>query len=242
MSRDVEYLIVDIETVVDALLVYGVKYFGEPPCDPVARYEEELRAAGKDPFIPPTYHVPAVIGVAKVLGDLSMTDLVALDGPPADLTSKFWRAVQLWEPTLVTFNGRGFDLPVLACNALRHGVACPPYFLKADYTHRYSGRHLDLMDWFTNHGAWRLAGGLELCSRLCGGPGKSGGGASVAEMYNTGRLAELKAYCLRDVVETYRLLLRSKVLQGALSREREAQLMATAEEKLCRENQSSSHP
>ena len=116
---DTAYFVFDIESVADGALVSRLKYPGEnlAPAEAIAKYREELlKENGKD-FIPYTYQLPVSLVIAKVARDFSLLDLVALDekeARPHEIVKNFWQGWQKYSrPTLVTFNGRGFDLPLL---------------------------------------------------------------------------------------------------------------------------------
>ena len=92
-------------------------------------------------------------------------------------------------PQLVSWNGGGFDLPVLNYRALIHGVTAARYWDWGDddrefkfnsYLGRYHTRHLDLMDVLAMYQP-RASAGLDAIARLCGFPGKLGmDGSEVA--------------------------------------------------------------
>jgi predicted PolB exonuclease-like 3'-5' exonuclease len=128
--------------------------------------------------------------------------------------------VEKYRPELVTYNGRSFDLPVLALRALRHGVTMGWYY-SGRLRHRFSeDGHLDLCDMLSDHGAARSVS-LDAMARLIGLPGKIGvDGSQVEGMFRAGQLELIKNYCLTDVAQTALLFLRFRLLQGALDQER----------------------
>ena len=239
MPNSVKYLVFDIESRADAELVARIRYPEEnlAPEEAVRRYRAELMEKFETDFIPYTFQVPTSIAVAKVGGDFRLADLVVLDEPefrPHVMTEYFWRG---WEkygrPTLVTFNGRGFDVPLLELSAFRFGIAVPHWFALGQKAYenprnRYnSSAHLDLCDLLTNFGATRFNGGLNLAANLLGKPGKMGvQGAMVQDMYESGRLAEINDYCRCDVLDTYFVFLRTQVVVGNLNLESEQSLIA----------------
>jgi predicted PolB exonuclease-like 3'-5' exonuclease len=123
-------------------------------------------------------------------------------------------------PLLVTYNGRGFDLPVLTLRCLRHGVPLG-FTYDGAFRHRYVDvGHLDLHDHLSDHGAARGLS-LDTMARVIGLPGKVGvDGSQVEGLYLAGQLEAIKNYCLSDVAQTAFLLLRFRLLQGLLSPER----------------------
>ncbi len=123
-------------------------------------------------------------------------------------------------PTMVTYNGRTFDLPVLALRSLCLGVPMRWYYRDHNTRYRYSDQgHLDLCDWLADHGATRSSS-LDAIARLIGLPGKIGvDGSQVEGLYAAGQLADIQRYCLADVAQTALLFLRFRMLQGHLSPE-----------------------
>ena len=160
----------------------------------------------------------------------------ALDEPafrPHVITEHFWRGWNCYDrPTLVTFNGRTFDLPLMELAAFRFGLSLPDWFdfrAKAydQRRNRYNTRaHLDLHDILTNFGATRFHGGLNLAAHLLGKPGKMDvQGEMVQDLYHDGKVAQINDYCRCDVLDTYFVFLRVSMLLGELTLEREQELI-----------------
>jgi len=233
----VHYFIFDIESVADPELVAKVHYAGEEiePQAAVRRYRDELMAANGSDFIPYTFQVPVSVAVAKVGGDYQLIDLIVLDEPqfrPHEICSLFWRGWKHYKPTLVSFNGRGFDLPLMELTAFRYGISIPGWFSLDQKTfeqprHRYNIRsHFDLYDVLTNFGTTRFSGGLNLAANLLGKPGKMDvQGNMVQDMYDAGEVARINDYCRCDVLDTYFVFLRTMVLLDKLSLRREQELV-----------------
>ncbi len=237
-NANVVYLIFDIETVVDGEIVSKVRYPGEGLSPHAARErfaKERMKSRGND-FIPHSYHIPVSIVVAKVAEDFSILDIVALDESecrPHVLTKDFWQGWKAYAcPAFVTFNGRGFDLPVMEAAAYRYGVSIAKWLLPHGPLHgqpryRYnSGAHIDLYEMLTNFGAAPFHGGLNIAASLLGKPGKMDvSGSDVQSMYDEGKLSEINAYCRCDVLDTYFVFLRSRVLTGKITLEQENALV-----------------
>jgi hypothetical protein len=239
----VAYLVFDVEAVADGDLVSRIRYPAEslPAADAIARYRHELtaeRGEGKD-FIPYTFMLPIAVAVAKVDARYRLQDLSVLDSPqyrPHQITRGFWQGwAHYGRPTLVTFNGRGYDLPVLELAAFRYGYALGSWFNLDDKSfeqlrNRFNlDAHIDLMDLLTNFGASRMTGGLNLLANLIGKPGKTEvDGSQIQDMYNAGRIAEINDYCRCDVLDTYFVFLRSRVLLGKLKLDEEQAIVAEA--------------
>jgi len=235
----IRYLVFDIESVADGALVSELRYPGEQldPDAAIARYREELMEKYESDFIPYTFQIPVSIAIAKITNDYRLSDLVVLDAPefrPHVITKHFWRG---WEgyrhPTLVSFNGRTFDLPLLELAAFRYGISIPNWIAEGAKSYesprnRYNASsHLDLQDMLTNFGAARFSGGLNLAASVLGKPGKmSVRGDMVQDMFDAGQLAEINDYCRCDVLDTYFVFLRSRVLAGKLTLEGEQEIVA----------------
>ncbi len=227
---EISYFVFDIESVADGRLIAQIKYPDEElsPEQAVAKYSAERLEKYGSEFIPYTYHVPVSVIVGKIASDFRLIDLVALDEPlfrPHIITEHFWRGwLSYGMPTLVTFNGRSFDLPVLEMAAFRYGISVPKWFNLFDKSwdqnrNRYNlDAHLDLHDVLTNFGATRFAGGLHLVANILGKPGKMEiAGHMVQELYEAGEVKRINDYCRCDVLDTYFVFLRTAVLMGKLS-------------------------
>ncbi len=226
------FVVMDTESVPDGRLLGLVKYAGEnlTPEEAVARAQAEARERSRDgsDFLPVSFQYPVAACVARVGPEFTLQSLTCLDSPhfrPREIVELFWRGLARYSKAkLVTFNGRGFDLPLLELAAFRYGCCGCDYFQKS--RNRFYG-HLDLFDWLTNYGASRLGGGLNLLSKLLGKPGKMEvAGDQVYSMYRAGKLQEINEYCAFDTLDTYFVFLRTRVLTGDLTLEQEQALVA----------------
>jgi 3'-5' exonuclease len=240
------YLIFDIETIPDGQLIAETKYPGLnlTAHEAVIRAQDDARStssSGSD-FLPLTYHLPVAICVLKVGVDFRLQSLVCLDAPlfrPQEIVSAFWKGVLHYKAKLVSFNGRTFDIPVLELAAFRYGIPIPWHFKgeggfkgskEKGPRNRYSELHLDLFEFFSNYNAHRMAGGLNLLAKLIGIPGKfEMSGANVYSMIQTGNYAAVNEYCSFDVLDTYFVFLRTKVLTGELTLFQEGHLRQDAQ-------------
>ncbi len=219
-------LTLDLETVPDEALVSAVD--GEPsrPYPEQLRRllaERRARSGGRSDFLPLPYHRPvAACGVEAVEeeGVLRVSDVFSWTDRHRGETEAAFLA-RLWERladrTLVTFHGRGFDLPVLELRSMKLGVTAPAWFRTA--RPERSPEHLDLFELLTNHGTTPSAP-LDLYAKMVGLPGKEEvGGADVQRLYAQGALDRIAAYCMTDVVQTWLLFLRWSLVSGSLSPE-----------------------
>jgi predicted PolB exonuclease-like 3'-5' exonuclease len=231
------FLIVDTESVPDGRLLAAVKYAGETltPEEAIERARAEQREAswnGSD-FIPVSFQIPVGVCVLRVGTDFGLQALTCLDAPhfrPREIVKKFWLGISCYKAKLVTFNGRAFDMPLLELAAFRYGYAARDYCQNS--RNRFNGP-IDLMDWMTNFGAYRLTGGLDLLAKMIGKPGKMEvSGDQVYQMYLEGKLQEVNDYCLCDTLDTYFVFLRTRIFTGDIGPDQEAELVAKAKDLL----------
>lgn len=194
------FLVLDIETVLDAEL-------------PIAESSEAERLPA------PPHHKIVVIGALLFDAGYAVQRVGVLGegkDEPAMLVD-FAKFLEERKPDLVSFNGRGFDLPVIAARCLRHGVPLRHYYRARDVRYRFSPEgHLDLMDFIADFGAAKSAK-LDIVAKLCGMPGKVGvDGKDVGPMVHAGRIKEVREYCLCDVAQTAGVFLRVQLLRGEL--------------------------
>lgn len=240
-TSNVRYLVFDVESVADADLVARLRYPTEAvaPDEAVGRYRAELLEKYESDFIPYSFQLPVSVAVGKVSSDYHLLDVVALDDPlfrPHIITEHFWRGWEAYRrPTLVSFNGRGFDLPLLELAAFRYGLSLPGWFASGGKTYdqprnRYNTQaHIDLCELLTNFGTTRLTGGLNLVANLLGKPGKMEvQGHMVQDLYQAGEFRRINDYCRCDVLDTYFVFLRTRVMTGRLTLEAEQELVRQA--------------
>lgn len=227
-DESVKYLVFDIESVPDTKLISRVKYPGETidEKEAVHRYQMELleSSGGLSEFIPVTFQYPVAICVAKVRADFSLLDIVCLDDPefrPDEMTRLFWLGVEeVYDAaSLVTYNGRGFDIPLMELMAYRYGYTAKRHFRdKFAGRFRFGVKHIDLQDWLSNYNAIRMHGGLNMLAKIIGKPGKmKTTGNEVYSMFLEGRMRDINNYCIHDVLDTYFVFLRTRVLLGEIT-------------------------
>ena len=148
------------------------------------------------------------------------------DSTEAELVRRFFDGIDRYSPTLVSWNGSGFDLPVLHYRAMRHCVQAHRYWETGDedqsfrwnnYLGRFHWRHIDLMDVLAGHqGRGRV--GLDRMASLLGLPGKTGmSGEGVWDAHLEGRSADIRNYCETDAINTYLIYLRFELMRGRLT-------------------------
>ena len=238
-EQKTRFLVFDTESVADGALLARLVFPEESltPVEAIERYRAELLEKYDNDFVPYTFQIPIAAVVGKVAADLRLLDVVALDeaqNRPHIIAEHFWRGWERYQrPTLVSFNGRSFDLPLMELAAFRYGISVPGWFNTGAKSFEQSRNrynleaHLDLQEILTNFGCTRFTGGLNLAANLIGKPGKGDvHGSMVQGMYDAGRIREIVDYCRCDVLDTYFVFLRTRVMFGDITLEREQELVA----------------
>jgi predicted PolB exonuclease-like 3'-5' exonuclease len=243
-------LVFDIETIPD---VAGIRALNGLPAA-LSDYEvaefafQQRRAAGGSDFL--QHHLHRVVTISCVLRDASQFRVFSLSEPDAgeaQIIQRFFDGIERYTPQLVSWNGGGFDLPVLHYRGLIHGVSAPRYwdtgegdyadsrdFKWNNYISRYHQRHLDLMDLLALYQP-RANAPLDEMAKLMGYPGKLGmDGGAVWQAWQDGKVAEIRDYCETDVVNTYLVYLGFQRMRGQLDAAAHAAEVAVVREALAR--------
>jgi len=224
-------LVFDIETIPDT---EGLKnLLGLPPetsAEDVANIAfHKRRQHNGSEFLPLHQHRVVAISCALREGDnFKVWTLGSPDEPEGQLIQRFYDGIEKYTPNVVSWNGGGFDLPVLHYRGMIHGVQAPRYWDMGDddrefkwnnYISRYHMRHLDLMDVMAMFNA-RANAPLDEIAQLCGFPGKLGmDGSKVWGAYCKGEIEAIRNYCETDVANTYLVFLRFQLMRGLLNAE-----------------------
>jgi hypothetical protein len=221
-------LVFDIETIPD---VAGLRKLWELSPDVsdagvVELVSQRRRQATGNDFLPA--HLQRVVAISCALRDRDSVRIWSLGTPEDDeknLVQRFFDGIEKYTPQLVSWNGSGFDLPVLHYRALFHSVAGCCYwdtgendkdFRYNNYLNRYHARHTDLMDVLAGYQG-RAFAPLDEIAQLCGLPGKLGmDGSQVWPAWQRGEIGAIRDYCETDVANTYLLFLRFQLIRGGL--------------------------
>ncbi|HEB58370.1 MAG TPA: 3'-5' exonuclease [Gammaproteobacteria bacterium] len=220
----------DIETIPDiegGRRLYGIDDLSDKEVANIM-FHKRRQETGNE-FLRVHLHRIIAISVALRSGDrFSVWSLGDEDAPEAELVSRFFSGIDKYTPTIVSWNGRTFDLPVLHYRSLVHGIAAPRYWETGDednsfrwnnYISRFHSRHTDLMDVLSGY-EFRAAAPLDEIACLLGFPGKMGmSGAKVWDNYQAGDLAGIRNYCETDVLNTYLVYLRFELIRGRLDQQ-----------------------
>jgi predicted PolB exonuclease-like 3'-5' exonuclease len=221
-------LVFDIETVPDTesgKRLYDLDGLSEKD---IVRAMSHLRQqkTGSE-FMPP--HLNRIVAIAVALKTTQSFKVWSLGNPEsseAELLERFYEGIQRFDPILVSWNGSGFDLPVVHFRSLLHGITATRYwevgeedtsFRYNNYIGRYHWRHTDLMDVLAGYQPRGFAP-LDEIAGMLGFPGKMGmSGAKVWESYLDGNIAAIRDYCETDVLNTYLIYLRFELMRGQLN-------------------------
>jgi hypothetical protein len=224
-------LVFDIETIPDVELgrrIFALQGLSDAAVAK-AMFAHSRQESGRD-FLPLEQH--RVVAIACAWRSREELRLWSLGGPASDekeLIERFFDGIERYSPDLVSWNGGGFDLPVLQYRGLARGVQAARYwetgsadaaFRYNNYLSRYHWRHLDLMDVLSGYQP-RARASLADMAALLGFPGKLGfSGAQVWDEYLAGNIAGVRRYCETDVLNTYLIYLRFEFMRGQLTPER----------------------
>ena len=187
-----------------------------------------LQEAGHDFMRLPLQRIVCISALYIKDGKFSLFSLTADKFSEKDILSKFFRAFSDLEklPQLISWNGSGFDIPVLIYRAMQYDLAAPWLFEEGEriknmrfdnYVNRFHSRHLDLMDRFSQYGASRREA-MDVVASLYGLPGKTDvDGSMVGDLVSNGDWQTLSIYCESDVMNTWLIYLRWLRLTGQLS-------------------------
>lgn len=184
--------------------------------------------AGHDFMRLPLQRIVCISALYVKDGQLSLFSLTADKFDEKDILAKFFRAFSDLEklPQLISWNGSGFDIPVLIYRAMQYDLSAPWLFEEGariknmrfdNYVNRFHTRHLDLMDRFSQYGASRREA-MDVVASLYGLPGKTDvDGSMVGALVSNGDWQTLSIYCESDVMNTWLIYLRWLRLTGELS-------------------------
>ena len=242
-------LVFDIETIPD---IAGLRRVHSLPptiddASVLTWASQARRAASGNDFFPP--YLQRIVAISCVLREGStfrVWSLGELDDPEAELIRRFFDGIDRYTPQLVSWNGGGFDLPVLNHRAMVNGVAAARFWDWGDddrdfkfnsYLGRYHTRHLDVMDVLAMYQP-RAYAGLDARARLCGCPGQLGmDGSPVHAAFAAGQIEDIRHYCETDVMNTYLLYLRFQLLRGTLSAGQYAAEVSIARDRIAQSDQ-----
>lgn len=123
--------------------------------------------------------------------------------PEREILVKFWEFVSRVDQ-LISFNGRGFDVPFLLLRSAMLGVKPSKKLMGNRFD---SSGHLDLLEQLSFYGGFRRFN-LDFYCHSFGiktPKSKDVSGSEVKNLYNEGKIKEIAEYCGRDIYATYQL-------------------------------------
>tara|TARA_B100001996_G_scaffold379386_1_gene365066 strand:- start:2258 stop:3040 length:783 start_codon:yes stop_codon:yes gene_type:complete len=156
---------------------------------------------------------------------ISLLSLGNEDSKEAEILKLFFNVIDKYQPQIISWNGKGFDSPVIHYRSLYHGISSIKYWDKGgddrdfkwnNYLNRYHDRHLDLMDVLSGY---KKPASLSDIAQLIGAPGKYGiDGSFVTDYYLENNIKEIRDYCETDVLNTYLVFLRYQLISNSISK------------------------
>jgi predicted PolB exonuclease-like 3'-5' exonuclease len=194
------------------------------------------------------HHLHRIVAISVVLRTATKFKVWTLgeaDSPEAELLQRFFDGIDRFTPTLVSWNGSGFDLPVIHYRSLLHGIAAPRYwdtgaddknFKWNNYLSRYHERHTDVMDVLAGYQP-RAVARLDDIATMLGFPGKMGmSGSKVWDNFLAGDIEGIRNYCETDVLNTYLVFQRFELIRGHINAVQYAQVSEQVRAELEKEN------
>lgn len=239
----------DIETVPDVAAGRKLYSLQDLSDEEVAQAMFSLqKQKNNDTFL--KYHCQRIVAISVVLRTEQQFQVWSLGQQESDereILERFFAGIEKTRPVLVSWNGSGFDCPVIHYRTLIHGISAPQYWETGDqqnefrwnnYLNRYHYRHMDLMDILAGYQS-RAYVSLNDMATLLGFPGKLGmDGQQVWPAYLRGDIEGIRNYCETDVVNTYLIYCRFELMRGNFTLEQYQQECDLVREALATLNKS----
>lgn len=223
-------LVFDIETVPDIASgkkLHNLDGLSDQDAAELMFSHRRQETDGKSDFLRLYLHkIVAISVVLKTHDKLSVWSLGDVDSDEAEIIKRFFEGLERYTPTIVSWNGGGFDLPVLHYRSLLHKVVAQRYWENGDddksfkwnnYLSRFHSRHTDLMDVLSGY-IPNARAPLDQIATILGFPGKMGmSGDKVWDCYAAGEIEAIRNYCETDVLNTYLVYLRYELVRGRLT-------------------------
>ncbi|MBF8270893.1 MAG: 3'-5' exonuclease [Gammaproteobacteria bacterium] len=224
-------LVFDIETIPDTesgKRLYGLDGLSDKQIAELMMFNKRRQdTGGSSDFL--RHHLHRVVAISVIMANADKLNVWSIGNTNAseqEIVQRFFEGIDKYTPVLVSWNGRGFDLPVLHYRALLHGVQAPRYWETGDddqsfrwnnYLNRFHQRHTDLMDVLSGY-EYRSIASLHEIATMLGLPGKLGmDGSQVWDYYLRGDIEAIRNYCETDVLNTYLIYLRYQFMRGVLT-------------------------
>lgn len=221
-------LVFDIETIPDVAAgrkLYNLADLNDQEVAEAMFFKRSQETGGSEFLRHHLHRIAAISVTLRQKDSFKVWSIGTADSSEKEIIERFFDGIERYSPTLVSWNGSGFDLPVLHYRSLLHGIPAYRYWESGEndqsfrwnnYLNRYHDRHTDLMDVLAGH-TGRANAPLDEIATLLGFPGKMGmSGAKVWQNYCDGQIEAIRNYCETDVLNTYLVYLRFLLIQGKL--------------------------
>jgi len=235
-------LVFDVETIPDidsGKKIFNLEDLSDKNAAELMFSHRYQKSNGRTEFLQHYLHKIVTISVVLKTDDkLSVWSLGDKNSTETELLERFFEGIERYTPVIVSWNGSGFDLPVIHYRSLIHGVVAQRYWENGDddqsfrwnnYLSRFHSRHTDLMDVLSGYITTARAPLNEIATIL-GFPGKMGmSGEKVWDCYLDGDIESIRNYCETDVLNTYLIYLKYQLMRGRLTND----LYITECQKVC---------
>ena len=235
-------LVFDVETIPDidsGKKIFNLEDLSDKNAAELMFSHRYQTSNGRTEFLQHYLHKIVTISVVLKTDDkLSVWSLGDRNSTETELLERFFEGIERYTPVIVSWNGSGFDLPVIHYRSLIHGVVAQRYWENGDddqsfrwnnYLSRFHSRHTDLMDVLSGYITTARAPLNEIATIL-GFPGKMGmSGEKVWDCYLDGDIESIRNYCETDVLNTYLIYLKYQLMRGRLTND----LYITECQKVC---------
>ena len=235
-------LVFDVETIPDidsGKKIFNLEGLSDKNAAELMFSHRYQKSNGRTEFLQHYLHKIVTISVVLKTDDkLSVWSLGDNNSTETELLERFFEGIERYTPVIVSWNGSGFDLPVIHYRSLIHGVVAQRYWENGDddqsfrwnnYLSRFHSRHTDLMDVLSGYITTARAPLNEIATIL-GFPGKMGmSGEKVWDCYLDGDIESIRNYCETDALNTYLIYLKYQLMRGRLTND----LYITECQKVC---------
>lgn len=223
-------MVYDIETIPDiknSKKIFNIDNISDEEIIKTILKKQNKNSTNSD-FLPHYLQRIIVISIIlKVKDNFKILSFNTSDFHEKDLIKKFYENLETFHPTIISWNGNKFDLPVIHYRSLLHGISSKIYwdtgylnyqFKWNNYLNRFHNKHIDLMDILSKHQIQAYAS-LDNISLFLNFPGKMGfEGNLVYNKFKDGKIKDISNYCETDVLNTYLIFLRFQLIRNILNK------------------------
>lgn len=223
MKNEGYICIFDCESIPDSELIRKTLGFEGSDLEVSLKALQWQKEQSTNEFLPLPYH--KIVSICAVIADSfgKFIKVNKIDGKDEkEMITNFFAFIEKFEPKLVSFNGKNYDMPLLVLRALKYNIKAAHYLdTQSDKWNNYKTRFSELKhcDLFESFGATR---GLKL-DTLCAMtdlPGKYEiHGDEVMKLYYEKKYEKIHEYCESDALNTYMLFLKYEFIKANINEE-----------------------